>query len=150
MVILRNSTRGQYSQKSTILCILNDFSECTCNISGIISDDGCDQVTGDCTCKRKVIGRDCNQCMEEHYGLDINDPNGCKECDCDIGGAYNNTCDIITGQCSCRPHVTGRRCDEVADGYFVGALDFLLFEAETAQGSLNPVSFFSWSFLSFY
>jgi hypothetical protein len=44
-------------------------AECTCNLDGIISNDGCNQETGDCTCKRFVVGRDCDQCQEEHYGL---------------------------------------------------------------------------------
>ena len=87
-----------------------------------------------------MIGRDCDQCLDEHYGLAESDPNGCKPCDCDPGGAYDNNCDILTGQCKCRPHVTGRQCDEIVDGYFTGALDYLLFEGELAQGSQNPVS----------
>ena len=114
--------------------------ECTCNLDGIISNDGCDQLTGDCTCKRFVVGRDCNQCLPFHYGLSANDPNGCKPCDCDIGGSYDNNCDVITGQCKCRPNVGGRRCDSVDDGYFSGPLDFLLFEGELAFGSNNPVT----------
>ena len=67
------------------------------------------------------------------------DPNGCKPCDCDPGGAYDNHCDVITGQCKCRPNVGGRRCDVVNDGFFTGSLDFLLFEGELARGSQNPV-----------
>ena len=35
-----------------------------------MSNDGCDQLDGSCTCKRNVIGRDCDQCLPEHYGLD--------------------------------------------------------------------------------
>lgn len=42
---------------------------------------------------------------------------------------------FILGQCKCRPHIGGRRCDEIEDGYYTGALDYLLFEAETAQHS---------------
>ena len=122
------------------LLIFFQFSECKCNIAGIVSNDGCDQVTGSCTCKRFVTGRDCDQCMEEHYGLSESDPNGCTPCDCDVGGAYDNHCDVLTGQCKCRPEVKGRRCDEVKDGYFTGALDYLLFEGELAHGSQNPVS----------
>ena len=68
------------------------------------------------------------------------DPNGCKPCDCDPGGSYDNHCDVITGQCKCRPNVGGRRCDEVNDGFFTGSLDFLLFEGELARGSQNPVT----------
>ncbi len=104
-----------------------------------MSDDGCDQEKGHCTCKRFVTGRDCDQCLPEHYGLSFDDESGCKPCECDIGGAYDNNCDVITGQCKCRPNVGGRRCDSVIDGYFTGPLDFLLFEGETAYGSNKPL-----------
>lgn len=54
--------------------------------------------TGECTCKRNVRGRDCNQCLPEHYGLS-EDVDGCKACECDPGGSYDNNCDVLTGQC---------------------------------------------------
>lgn len=124
-----------YSEVTFVFCLL----ECTCNIKGIVSNDGCNQETGDCTCKRFVVGRDCDQCMPQHYGLALEDRNGCKPCDCDIGGATDNNCDVVTGQCKCRPNVGGRRCDQVEDGFYTGPLDYLLFEGELAFGSQNPV-----------
>jgi coxsackievirus/adenovirus receptor len=36
---------------------------------------------------------------------------GCQPCNCDPVGALNHTCDLYTGQCQCRPGVTGQRCD---------------------------------------
>jgi laminin beta 1 len=111
-----------------------------------VSDDGCREETGECTCKRNVIGRDCDQCLPEHYGLALDNDLGCSRCECDIGGAYDNNCDVLNGQCKCRPNVGGRRCDGVIDGYYTGALDFLLFEGELAFGSQNPVSNFEKSF----
>lgn len=75
------------------------FTACTCNKLGTINNEGCDQVSGECTCKRYVIGRDCNQCQQEYYGLSDDISDGCKPCDCDPGGAYNNMCDVINGQC---------------------------------------------------
>ena len=131
--------------KISFLFILKHV-ECNCNINGIVSDDGCDEKTGECTCKRFVIGRDCDQCMPEHYGLSLENPNGCTPCDCDIGGSYDNNCEVTSGQCKCRPKLGGRRCDEVEDGYYTGSLDHLLFEGELALGSINPVSIFSFIF----
>ena len=84
--------------------------------------------------------------MPEHYGLSLENPNGCTPCDCDIGGSYDNNCEVTSGQCKCRPKLGGRRCDEVEDGYYTGSLDHLLFEGELALGSINPVSIFSFIF----
>nr|XP_018916395.1 PREDICTED: laminin subunit beta-1 [Bemisia tabaci] len=109
---------------------------CTCNTLGTIGNQGCDKLTGDCTCKRFVLGRDCNQCMLGFWGLGET-PEGCKPCDCDIGGAYDNACDVITGQCQCRPHLTGRRCDTPEQGFFAGNLDFMVYEAENANCTHN-------------
>ncbi|XP_046407142.1 laminin subunit beta-1 isoform X2 [Ischnura elegans] len=107
---------------------------CTCNTSGTIGNQGCNMLTGECTCKRYVTGRDCNQCLPEYFGLS-EDRDGCKPCDCDPGGSYDSNCDVITGQCRCRPHVVGRTCNQPEQGYFTGHLDFLLYEAELARGS---------------
>ena len=58
--------------------------ECQCDIRGIARIDeasgsrGCDQETGQCSCKRNVIGKDCNQCAEQHYGLSEDDAQGCQ------------------------------------------------------------------------
>lgn len=50
-----------------------------------------------CTCKRNVVGRECNQCAPQFYGLGVEEE-GCKACDCDDGGAFDNNCDHLTGQ----------------------------------------------------
>ena len=55
--------------------------------------------------------RDCDQCLPEHYGLSESDPNGCKACDCDLGGSYDNQCDVVTGQCKCRPNLKVLCCE---------------------------------------
>ena len=116
--------------------------QCTCNPLGTLDGGGgCNEQTGECLCKPNVARvRDCDQCLPEHYGLSESDPNGCKACDCDPGGAYNNQCDVVTGQCLCRPNIKGRRCDQVEDFFFTGPLDYLLFEAELAQGSRKPIT----------
>lgn len=93
--------------------------------------------TGECTCKRNVQGRDCNECLPQHWGLS-EDQDGCKPCDCDLGGSYHNNCSVTTGQCKCRDNVTGRACDKPKENYFTPPIDFLLFEGEYAKG--NDVS----------
>ncbi|KAJ8950386.1 hypothetical protein NQ314_007925 [Rhamnusium bicolor] len=60
---------------------------------------------------------------------------GCQPCDCDPGGSYDNFCDVITGQCKCREHMTGRNCDIPKQQYFTASLDFLLYEAEASKSS---------------
>lgn len=62
------------------------------------------------------------------------DLQGCKPCDCDIGGAVDNMCDLQTGQCTCRDNVMGRRCEQARPGYFVATLDWERYEAELARG----------------
>nr|XP_015824219.2 laminin subunit beta-2 isoform X1 [Nothobranchius furzeri]XP_054602176.1 laminin subunit beta-2 isoform X1 [Nothobranchius furzeri] len=107
---------------------------CNCDPRGIIMMDApCDQISGDCSCKRHVIGRYCSQCEPEYWGLS-NDLGGCRPCDCDFGGAYNNRCMMDSGQCGCRKHLIGRQCSEVQPGYFCAPLDFYTYEAENANG----------------
>lgn len=43
---------------------------------------------------------------------------GCQECNCDALGSLNTTCNVVTGQCQCKPGVTGRRCDQCEVQHF--------------------------------
>lgn len=107
---------------------------CNCDPRGIIMMDApCDQISGDCSCKRYVTGRYCDQCLPEYWGLS-NDLAGCRPCDCDFGGAFNNRCRMENGQCDCRMHLIGRQCSEVQPGYFCAPLDYYKYEAEDAAG----------------
>nr|XP_036214745.1 laminin subunit beta-1 [Bactrocera oleae]XP_036214746.1 laminin subunit beta-1 [Bactrocera oleae] len=95
--------------------------QCTCNTLGTIDNSGCNMYTGECTCKRLVTGKDCNQCAPQTYGLSESE-DGCTLCACDVGGSYDNFCDVITGQCRCRPHMSGRNCSQPKQNYFIPPL----------------------------
>ena len=70
----------------------------------------------------------------QYWGLS-DDINGCKACDCDVGGSLDNNCDQINGQCNCRPNIITRQCNQAKPGYFITYLDYLAYEGEFATGT---------------
>jgi len=88
---------------------------CQCYPLGTNIDDQtqlpiCNGLTGDCSCKHNVAGRDCDRCEDGYF--DITSADGCAPCNCDAIGSINATCNVVTGQCNCHVGVDGLQCEE--------------------------------------
>ncbi|XP_077580678.1 laminin subunit alpha-3-like [Stigmatopora nigra] len=88
---------------------------CDCEGEGLRADAGplCDRVTGQCSCKPRISGRQCDRCAAGYYHF----PN-CVPCDCEQGGVTADVCQPDTGRCLCKKNVAGTRCDTCRDGSF--------------------------------
>ncbi|XP_077778709.1 laminin subunit gamma-3 isoform X1 [Podarcis muralis] len=99
-------------------------SPCECNGNMDPNAVGnCDPVSGQCLrCLYNTAGGHCERCQEGFYGdpLATNHAVKCTPCKCNPGGSTNGaaTCDDVTGQCICLPHVTGRDCSQCQAGYY--------------------------------
>lgn len=83
---------------------------------------GCGSVPAGelCQCKERVQGRICQECRPLYWNLNASNSQGCEDCDCFIEGTIGalDTCDTRSGQCTCKPTVTGRNCGGCRDGFF--------------------------------
>nr|AVK72288.1 netrin A [Isodiametra pulchra] len=73
-------------------------------------------------CKHNTAGTHCERCRDEFYinpeaAGSVASPYRCKACDCDMLGSVSRACDQQTGQCRCKEHVVGRRCNQCEKGY---------------------------------
>ncbi|GFS13654.1 laminin subunit alpha, partial [Elysia marginata] len=100
---------------------------CDCNPDGAkeipgFPLGGCGIVTSGllCECKDKVLGRICDRCQPGFWNLNRNNPEGCEECGCNMAGTLTSVkrCDMETGQCECKPYVTGQNCDTCRNGFW--------------------------------
>ncbi|XP_064196122.1 laminin subunit alpha-2 isoform X2 [Anguilla rostrata] len=72
----------------------------------------CDPLTGACLrCREGYGGEQCETCARGYFGDAVTAKN-CQPCQCHSNGSISEVCERETGQCQCRQHVVGRRCDE--------------------------------------
>uniref|UniRef100_A0AAY4AYD7 Laminin subunit alpha 3 n=1 Tax=Denticeps clupeoides TaxID=299321 RepID=A0AAY4AYD7_9TELE len=88
---------------------------CDCSPTGVkVSAGGhCDSVTGQCTCKPRIAGRQCDRCNAGFHRFPE-----CLPCNCNAGGVLPEVCDPDSGQCLCKRNVVGERCDVCRKGSF--------------------------------
>nr|XP_058931108.1 ubiquitin carboxyl-terminal hydrolase 19 isoform X3 [Kogia breviceps] len=92
--------------------------------SGNVSGGVCDG------CQHNTAGLQCELCRPFFYRdptKDLRDPAVCRSCDCDpMGSQDSGRCDphddpalgLVSGQCRCKEHVVGSRCQQCRDGFF--------------------------------
>lgn len=108
--------------------------KCPCEPTGTVQNKGCNRITGVCApCKRFVAGKRCDRCKPGYYDLSASNNDGCEPCNCHKEFSYSSYCDIVTGQCSCKPHITGLKCDQIEANFFCPHIDSLKYEAEYSE-----------------
>ncbi|XP_053322196.1 laminin subunit alpha-3 [Spea bombifrons] len=79
----------------------------------------CDEVTGKCICPPQTVKPKCEVC--DHQSFSFHPVVGCEQCNCSTTGVVQPApakCDGISGQCICKPRISGRQCDRCSPGYF--------------------------------
>lgn len=72
-----------------------------------------------CVCKQGYTGANCDRCDYGYYGKPWERTGYCTPCRCNLYGSVSDECDEITGQCNCRPGVTGRDCSKCKDRHVI-------------------------------
>lgn len=90
----------------------NGCQTCQCNLIGATSSE-CDKVSGQCPCKSRVTGRQCERCESTFHRLNFS---GCEPCNCSPLGSLR--CHPLSGRCQCKNYVSGYSCDRCAVGYY--------------------------------
>ncbi|XP_072567322.1 laminin subunit alpha-3 isoform X1 [Paramormyrops kingsleyae] len=88
---------------------------CDCSPSGVSVSSGtdCNRITGQCPCKPRITGRQCDRCAPGFYGFPE-----CNACSCHPGGVLPDVCHSETGRCLCKKNTEGRACDSCRRGSF--------------------------------
>uniref|UniRef100_A0A8C7M915 Laminin, alpha 1 n=1 Tax=Oncorhynchus kisutch TaxID=8019 RepID=A0A8C7M915_ONCKI len=91
---------------------------CECNGNVDPWEPGhCDTSSGMCLkCHSHTSGDQCERCEDGYYGDAITAKN-CQACGCHDKGSYSGVCDLLTGQCTCKPNVVGEKCDQCQVGF---------------------------------
>uniref|UniRef100_A0A4W5KXH8 Laminin subunit alpha-1 n=1 Tax=Hucho hucho TaxID=62062 RepID=A0A4W5KXH8_9TELE len=91
---------------------------CECNSNVDPWEPGhCDTSSGMCLkCHSHTSGDQCERCKDGYYGDAIAAKN-CQACGCHEKGSYSGVCDLLTGQCTCKPNVVGEKCDQCQVGF---------------------------------
>ncbi|XP_067324319.1 laminin subunit alpha-5 isoform X1 [Anolis sagrei] len=90
--------------------------DCSGNADPNMLFSDCDALTGFCTgCMYNTAGPRCEVCAPGFYGDAVVAKN-CTECSCLSCGT--ESCDPRTGQCRCKPGVTGQLCDRCQEGHY--------------------------------
>ncbi|MGH0140359.1 UNVERIFIED_CONTAM: hypothetical protein FKN15_048109 [Acipenser sinensis] len=90
--------------------------QCNGNTDANMLFSDCDSLMGVCIgCMHNTAGPHCEICAPGYFGDAIIAKN-CTNCNCSPCGTAS--CDPRTGQCQCKPGVTGARCDRCKDGFY--------------------------------
>uniref|UniRef100_A0A6I8NR20 Laminin subunit beta-1 n=1 Tax=Ornithorhynchus anatinus TaxID=9258 RepID=A0A6I8NR20_ORNAN len=96
---------------------------CTCNLQGTVPTrcplSGpcyCDRITGHCSCRPHVLGRNCDRCAPNFWNF--GGTHGCEPCSCHPTRSLHLSCNTFTGQCHCRAGFGGRTCSHCQEGYW--------------------------------
>eukprot|EP00117_Sycon_ciliatum_P001869 scpid2290/ scgid7347/ Laminin-like protein epi-1 len=90
--------RGSISHR---VQVYREPQDCGCDADGSLNSTSCASVSGQCSCKPGVTGRQCDRCKLVHFGF----PN-CQPCNCVDGGE----CHPTLGQCTCPVNTITRTC----------------------------------------
>ena len=102
----------------------NECEMCECNQHASACVYDTELGAGRClSCRDNTQGTNCQECVPFYYnpaGIPQSASDACQPCDCFSGGITDDgQCQQDgSGQCSCKMFVTGRRCDQCADGFF--------------------------------
>ncbi|KAM7127014.1 laminin subunit alpha-3 isoform 1-T1 [Molossus nigricans] len=89
---------------------------CNCSRAGAAAGAAipeCDRDHGQCRCKPRITGRQCDRCTSGFYRFPE-----CVPCHCSREGTVPGVCDPDTGACLCKENVEGAECNVCREGSF--------------------------------